>query len=712
VTKMTIKWTKRIILVLAIIPILLFLAFAGAVSLIDFNQYKPQIEQEVTKLTNRDFKIDGKVEVSVLPFKFHLGKLALKNTEGYGAENLMTMKEAQIELSLRELFLAKKLIITSLELIEPKLDFVQTATGNNWNDIPILAGFFKPEKLAVLNRTDLSDATLKSGLMRVISDADALPPVTLAPIVSHNWTFESVVISNAEISYRHTVQDFTVSLKQANLLTLDVRPNRPFKINSDFRYEHSDSPRSFNFQINGHLLLANDYTQLHLTNWNGIFNLQLPKERNLPDIRLATQGKNLMVDFFHQQIYVNEAVLEGLDARVGVNFQGEFGAKPAFEGVFEAQKINIQNWLKRLGLPAPNMVNPETLTNAEGKFNWRWDGKSLELKQLDMAVDNSTITGELSCPNDAAQSPVTFSLLVDKLIMEDYLVNSVQPQSTQSQATQNDSTRPGDSKNPSQQASFYPLPLEVLQSLHVNGDVTFTQFTALNIKASKLLIDVSARNGKIALAPMDVEFQQGELQSKFLVDLADSKMHFQWKGRVKDTPLSQFSKAVNLAVIGNVNSHFSLKTQGIDADQQLTNLAGVLNANIDQAKVYGLDINQVLQGELNLSNQKSVTEFEEVIVNGRFDQGVFTPKRLLARSEEFDGSGQGQVDLVNQTVEGELLVTIKEASNALTELKGLALPLQFSGPISQPEWKIDLAQLSPAVLKQSSVLRTLQTMTP
>ncbi len=55
------KWFKRGTLILAIIPILLFLGFAVAVSLIDFYQYKPQIEQEVAKVTGRDFKITGAV---------------------------------------------------------------------------------------------------------------------------------------------------------------------------------------------------------------------------------------------------------------------------------------------------------------------------------------------------------------------------------------------------------------------------------------------------------------------------------------------------------------------------------------------------------------------------------------------------------------------------------------------------------------------------
>ena len=111
-TQITLKWTKRASLILAIIPILIFLGFAGAVSLIDFNQYKPQIEKEVSKLTNRDFRIEGEVKVSVLPFMFHLSNMTLKNPDGFESDNLMTMKEAQIELSLKKLFLDSNLFFS------------------------------------------------------------------------------------------------------------------------------------------------------------------------------------------------------------------------------------------------------------------------------------------------------------------------------------------------------------------------------------------------------------------------------------------------------------------------------------------------------------------------------------------------------------------------------------------------------------------------
>ena len=173
--------------------------------------------------------------------------------------------------------------------------------------------------------------------------------------VNDSWQLESLAIKNAQIDYHDAVQNFTVSLKKLNLLTFDVEPNQPFQISSDFSYEHSHSPRLFDFEINAQMLLAKRYSQLHLANWHGVFRLQLPEDQNRPDIRLTTSGENLMVDFAEQNIYVQKATLEGLNSEVETTFDGSFGANPAFEGDFNAKEINIKSWVEHLGFPAPKM---------------------------------------------------------------------------------------------------------------------------------------------------------------------------------------------------------------------------------------------------------------------------------------------------------------------------------------------------------------------
>ncbi|MEA1987622.1 MAG: AsmA family protein [Pseudomonadota bacterium] len=689
-TQTTLKWTKRASLILAIIPILIFLGFAGAVSLIDFNQYKPQIEEEISNLTHRDFKIEGEVKVSVLPFMFHLSNMTLKNAEGFETDNLMTMKEVQIELSLKQLFLERRLKVISLELIEPKFHFIQHADKNNWQDIPMLASLFPAEKLVRLRYATMADgdADADAHFKKVVSDS----PAKSVPIAAINrgWSLESLVIKNAQLDYTHKVQDFSVSLKKANLLAFDVLPNQPFKINSDFVYEHSQSPRIFDFQINGNLFLANHYTQLHLTNWHGVFRLQLPRELNKPDIRLTTAGQNLMVDFTHQQIYVKEAKLAGLEAEVVTSFQGEFGANPIFEGVFEASKINLKKWIEHLGLPAPEMVNKESLTDAGGKFDWRWNGKVLQLQKIDAQLDDAKISGSLNLPFNRHQ-PLEFDLVVNNLDTQAYLAKV-----------------PTELKSTSS-TTYYPIPLSVIESLTAQGKLQLIDSKIMHIAMPKVEVELSADQGKLVLAPLDLVFEEGRLQSKLIADLTTNKYDFLWKGQTKNLALGNLAESDSTKLSGVLDSHFVLQTTGMNSNQWITNLQGSVNADIANLKVHGLNVNQLLVGQLALNESAEIyTSFKNVQVNGRIVDGIFTPKRMQAQSERFNATGNGTLDLTKQQVAGNLLVSIEKPSELLADLTGVAIPLQYDGDLHQPNWTVNMADLSPKLIQQSPVLGALK----
>lgn len=359
-TQKVIKWTKRLILVLAIIPFLLFLAFAGAVSLIDFNQYKPQIEKELGELTQRELSIDGDVGISVLPFKFHINELSIKNPPSFPKENLLTLDELHIELSLKALFLEKRLDILSLEVIRPHLHFYEMKGANNWQNMPMMTEIVK----VMQSETKAIETTKKQDSLQ-----------------SAAWRLDGLVIQDAALTFKSLTKKFEAKLTQLNLIAFNVIPDQPFLVSSDFIYAHSQSPRTFEFEINTELRLENDYTQAHLSDWSGVFTLKLPADRKIPDIRLNTSGKNLLLDFEYQQIYVHDAILKGFESEVLTSFQGGFGAHPIYRGAFETEGVNLTNWLVHLGLPKPAFEKQPkpSLEKFNGQHQFVWDGTDLKM---------------------------------------------------------------------------------------------------------------------------------------------------------------------------------------------------------------------------------------------------------------------------------------------------------------------------------------------
>jgi len=751
VTKTTIKWSKRAILIIAIIPILLFLAFAGAVSVIDFNQYKPQIEKEVKELTHRDFKIEGEVKVSILPFMFHVGDMSLKNKPGFDSSNLMTMKEAQIELSLPQLFLERRLKVLSLELIEPKIHFVQMAKQHNWSDIEFLASILpnnitkSTQKLSqLINRealfnanylrhTNITSKTNLPGLVKVAMDTDSKNTSTSD---NDDWSLKSLLIKNGEVDYTNKIQKYTVSLSKVNVLSFDIKPNKACEINSDFVYKHSQSERQFDFEINAQMLLAKQFSQLNLSDWQGVFRMQLPKVQKRPDVRLTTHGEGFMVDLNQQKIYIKNAVLEGLNSEVKTSFDGSYGAIPEFTGNFTAKELNLKSWVEHLGFPVPAMANKKALTKATGTFDWHWDGKSLAIKKVNAKVDDTEITGKLSIPFQPSV-PAKFDLTLNHLNVQNYLlktrksdlkqvesnlnntvnkgVNS-QPEETVASVTKSQNTlkktlntRPGKLQN-----TIYPIPIVFLQTLYAQGTLKLKDFSVANINAKKISMEFQAQKGKLELAPFDIVFNQGLVQSKLLVDLSNSQPDYFWKGQTKSLALKQLLPAEQTTLHGRLSSHFVFATKGNVSKDWTENLQCKINADIEDAKLYGINLNQLLQGNLDLNpKQATFTHFKLLKTKGNCEKGVYSPKLLLVASDRFKGNGSGQLNLVNEQVEGILRLTVngsEESRNEpiMNELKGITLPLVFKGDMQSPNWSIDFAEINPKLLNKSPALKTLQ----
>ena len=230
-------------------------------------------------------------------------------------------------------------------------------------------------------------------------------------------------------------------------------------------------------------------------------------------------------------------------------------------------------------------------------------------------------------------------------------------------------------------------------------------------KIAHINLELTGQNGQLELAPFDVQMATGTIESKFLANLSTIQPQYVWKGRTKSLPLIELASQNNQPITGVLDSHFLLKSAGINREDWLKNLQGHLNASIAQPRVYGLNLTQILQGQVELNHQQPpFTEFDNINVIGQFSQGIFTPKRLLATAERFTATGNGELNLLSEQVKGELRLTIIKPSEALAELKGLVLPLNYQGDMMKPDWSVNLAELNPKLIETSPTLSALQTL--
>jgi len=132
---------RRIVMVAGISAAVLFVLVAGLVvylKSLDFNDYKPQIQQAVQQATGRTLSVDGNLALSVsLHPALVVDGLHLSNARGGSRADMASVERLELELRLFPLLFGE-VYVQRLVLVRPDI-LLETLPGggNNWNFAPI-----------------------------------------------------------------------------------------------------------------------------------------------------------------------------------------------------------------------------------------------------------------------------------------------------------------------------------------------------------------------------------------------------------------------------------------------------------------------------------------------------------------------------------------------------------------------------------------------
>ena len=94
-------------------------------NLINWNNYKSVITNQVHGMTGRKLTINGDIEVSILPKpKILIKKVALSNVKGATSKSMLKLESAEINIALSQL-ISGKIRFQEIELIKPSSQFLE-----------------------------------------------------------------------------------------------------------------------------------------------------------------------------------------------------------------------------------------------------------------------------------------------------------------------------------------------------------------------------------------------------------------------------------------------------------------------------------------------------------------------------------------------------------------------------------------------------------
>ncbi len=122
--------------ILSAVGVLLVLLVAGVLigpGLVDWNQYKADIQAQAKNLTGRALTINGDIQITVLPAPALIASdVSLANVPGAAAKSMMSLKHLEVRVAMAPL-LTGRIKVQQIKLVDPVIELEVLADGrNNW----------------------------------------------------------------------------------------------------------------------------------------------------------------------------------------------------------------------------------------------------------------------------------------------------------------------------------------------------------------------------------------------------------------------------------------------------------------------------------------------------------------------------------------------------------------------------------------------------
>lgn len=381
-----------------------------------------------------------------------------------------------------------------------------------------------------------------------------------------------------------------------------------------------------------------------------------------------------------------------LSAAVGeLKLKGEIAGKEVFEsprlsGRIDVAQFNPRALMNRFGVAyAPSDAQALSAVSAATRFDA--SEKAVALKELDLRLDDTRLTGQLAV-NDLAQPAYRFDIGVDRFDLDRYLPpeTKTEPQAKQEAA-----------------AGAVVIPLALLRELDAQGKLKVGSLKAFGIRSESVLINVSAGNGRIALGPNSAKLYGGQYAGRTTVDASGKVPRFQFEEKLAAIQLGPFLKDADVfdRYTGTGNLDIKLTAQGLDAEQVTKTLNGAVNVALRNGKVQGVDLQKTiaqaraaydkLRGKtVRVSTQASdETAFDSLTATIRVTDGVARNDDLKLQGPVVRATGKGSANLVKQTLDYRLQVTLAEGAGR----SGSTVPLAIGGTFASPSYAVAIGEL-------------------
>jgi AsmA protein len=386
-------------------------------------------------------------------------------------------------------------------------------------------------------------------------------------------------------------------------------------------------------------------------------------------------------------------------AGIEINLEGHggLGGKMQFDGTLHIVPFSPRELLSRLAAEVPDTADPSVLGKMSGSSDWSYTDEAVGLRKLDLQLDDSRITGELSrelLPAQSTQTPRTrLDVHIDRLDLDRYLEPEQAAGETDASTT------------PSAESSG---PSDLLRELNLEGRARIGQLGFDGLKLGDTDIGIRAARGQISLDPLKSRLYGGESDGEVHLDASGDPLRLKLNQKLTGVDVGALLK--DFAEVENMDGtmSFSLKgsSSGNSGDALMQNLTANLSFSMDKGVYRGMDIwYEIRRAHAVLKRSTAPvrtgaeeTPIDSLQLSGSLRNGTLNTDSLVAEIPFLRVSGKAAVDVQARTLKSELEALVHEKpvfedGSSLPELQNVRIPFTLSGAVADPKVRVDLSRM-------------------
>lgn len=383
---------------------------------------------------------------------------------------------------------------------------------------------------------------------------------------------------------------------------------------------------------------------------------------------------------------------QGLKLSGSLSFT-ELLTAPAYTGQINLAPLSLRPWLERFGI-TPNTADEEALTEVAMTSPVKGDLGRVNMSNLTMVIDDTTLTGRLGAGLDG--NSLTFDLQGDRIDLDAYLPPA-DAEGEETSATDDTALLDlmGLAPAYADDAAGELVPAEALRGLTLDGQLALDELKVKGMTLMSPSLALQGSEGQHRLESFDARFYDGTLNASASLDVRETPIRWAFAPRLENVqivPMVEDYSGEPSPLRGRLNLEGDFTSSTNALDTLLRNFDGQAQFSVADGAVFDVNVSQelctavaALEGETVSREWSPDTRFERLDGSVQVTDGVAHNDDLHIAIPGIELTGQGEVNLPTERFDYNARARFVDTADAACEvnprLERVPLPVHCEGSL-------------------------------